>query len=321
MKIKPRITKVNYNVDGVMIDVNYRIIHAHNNLGNAELIILLPGWSINAEAKSAMEIAKAFSQVSNNKVLIIDTKPDKIVKDALYKEAKAVKNLILKLKPQKIIIAGYSEGGIKAVNLTILMQKITDIKIDGLVLMEPMGLYNQNSKQQVVGGFLKDSLINTPIAITKRVLLRKNPESIKNGVLAIGDVFSGFIKEVSRNKLNYPKRMMAQLDEMIYKSTRLKDIAVPVIIIQGINDPVSNPQKLIPDFEKLDEQTNYLERGSKNPLREKYLKDNIFKNSPYIRMLVGKIALPNHIMPFEDALRIARASIYLLKEATSTLTQ
>jgi len=219
-----------------------------------------------------MEIAKAFSEIGKRKVLIIDTKTDKIVADALFKEAIAVKNLITKINAKKIIIAGYSEGGIKAINLTTILQTIPLINIEGLVLMESMGLYDQDSKQQVVGGFIKDSLLDTPIAITKRVIIKKDSGSIRKGLTAITDVFFGFIKEIKRVNLKYPNRMMSQLDEMFYKSKRLKDITVPVILIQGINDPVSNPNKLIPDFDKLDENTNYWERGSKNPKREEYLK-------------------------------------------------
>lgn len=318
MSTKSRITRVTFPVKGVDIDINYQTVSPDSeSINNESTIILLPGWSINAHANSAKIIAKAFAQISNNKVIIIDTKPSKIIKDTLYLEALAIKNLIEKSGVKKIIIAGYSEGGIKAVNLTTILQKNPEIEINGLALMEPMGLYTQESKVKVVGGFIKDTFLDTPISIAKRVLLRKDASTIKTALTAGSDILSGMANEIKRSKADYPQKITSQLNEMFYKSKRLKEITVPVILIQGLNDPVSNPKKLIPDFEKLDEKTSIDKRGYKNPYREAYLKKHVFIKSPFIRMLVGKKVLPTHAMPVEDAMRITRASISLIKEANN----
>lgn len=318
MKDKSSITKITFLVNGINIDVNYQTINpSSENVNLEESIILLPGWSLNAHSESAMIIAKAFAEISKQKVIVIDTKPSKIIKDTLYYEAKAIANLIEKSGVKELILAGYSEGGIKAVNLATILQKNNNIKIDGLALMEPMGLYTQKSKIHVVGSFIKDTFLDTPFSIAKRVILRKDASTIKNAMTAGSDVFSGMVDEIGRYQTDYPQKLTSQLDEMFYKSARLKDVEVPIVLIQGLNDPVSNPKKLIPDFETLDEKTSPSERGYKNPHREAYLKKYVFTKSPFVRLLVGKKVLPTHAMPIEDARRIANASISLIKEANS----
>jgi hypothetical protein len=101
-----------------------------------------------------------------------------------------------------------------------------------------------------------------------------------------------------------------------------------VILVQGKDDPISNPDKILPGYEELEDQTLGFGKATSdgiksekpthplyNPIRERYLKDNLFPNSPYVRMMVGEKVVPHHVMPVQDAGRIAKTSLYLIERS------
>jgi hypothetical protein len=73
-------------------------------------------------------------------------------------------------------------------------------------------------------------------------------------------------------------------------------------LINGADDSVSSKEEIAP-----------IKEGAENNirLREQYLKNNVFKQSPYVRMIVPSREA-NHGLPFFRSKSVADASLYLL---------
>ena len=76
-----------YEVSGVNIDVNYRILspkkeHLDSKTGNPispasdTFLVFMPGWAVDAGTKTAEVTGQAFAEAGNQRVFTIDTKPD-----------------------------------------------------------------------------------------------------------------------------------------------------------------------------------------------------------------------------------------------------
>jgi pimeloyl-ACP methyl ester carboxylesterase len=300
-----------YEIEGASVDVNYRSIFPKNSSpdnkqpNSERRIIFLPGWSLDANTKSAATIGQAFSDAGNSEVLIIDTKPNEIVEDSLNKEAEAIARLVKEQGIKNIIIAGYSEGGIRSVDLVSILQRQrkrgeTDISVDGVILMESLGLYEQESALKLATSFVKDGLIDGQIntlnsQVSKREGIGKTEARTARVTM---DVVFGVMREIVRSKgIKYPQRLRSQIEELTDVQKYLDEVKAPVILIQGAKDLVSSPEKILP--------------GYKDKERETALRKELFPNSPYIRMVVGK-RLGTHGMPLYRAEQVAKDSLYLL---------
>lgn len=294
--------------DGVNIDLNYRILSPKKEHSKPpdpnNLIIFLPGWATEAGTKTAGAVGQSFANEANRQTLVIDTKPDKAVNDTLYKEAEAVSRLVKQMGATKITIAGYSEGGIKAVDLAVILQNNPKITIDGVILMESMGLYNEDSKRGFVGRFVGDTLKSSRYLFRRKTLTR--------GANFGTDVFFGWIKDMARTNVKYPQRVMSQVKEMSETQKHVKELTTPVILVHGHENGVSNPEKVVPGYQYLDVMKKDEETGLLYDPRERFLKNTLFPNSPFVRMVTSR-NLPHHTMPVLRAEQVARDSLYLLK--------
>lgn len=308
-----------YEVNGGNVDVNFRVISPNRsnktkdgeNL-SSELIVFLPGWSVDSGTKSAEVVGQAFADSGNTDVIVVDTKPKGKIENSLHYEAEAVSRLIKESGAKKVIIAGYSEGGIKAINLAAIIQSEKDqeesqLLVDGLILMESVGLYNQNSQKKFVAEFIGDTIISSKHLLNKDIRSR----AARFGT----DVLFGMTREAFRTKiLGYPSRVLSQANEMMNVEDSIKDLRMPIVLIQGEDDPVSSPDKVVPEYKEKDSVTKQELSEDKpyNSRREQYLQKNVFPNSPYVRMVVGE-KLSNHGMPVFRAEQVAKDSLYLLE--------
>lgn len=339
---KPRVESRRYEVDGTGITVNYETLHPSgeaikkrekreedfkkrqiaSELKSIEekkpykpaipegepdqAVIFLPGWSLDARTKSAREVGQAFADAGARKVFVVDVKPDRVVDDTLYKEAEAIARLVKESGIKRITISGYSEGGVRAVNLAVILQKqYPEIDVDGVVLMESMGLYDQGSKKGFVGNFVKDS------AVTPTSLL-DHPKTLLKGLRAGTDVLFGMMREARRMGRDYRQRVQSQIREMINTQTHLGEVKVPVILVQGVDDLVSNPDMVIPGYKDLGRMATDEATSEQYDPREKFLQENLFPESPYVRMVTGE-KLAHHAIPMLRAEKIVTDALYLLE--------
>ena len=309
-----------------------------------QAVIFLPGWSLDAGTKSARKVGQAFADAGIRKVFVVDVKPDRVVDDTLYKEAEAIAKLVKDSGVKRLTISGYSEGGVRAINLAVILQKqYPEIVVDGVVLIESMGLYDQGSKKGFVGKFGADSVV-TPFATgkdtgreiltagkhfaqdsyskltdrehkTERKYIQRIKAQVQTGAteLQVGtDVLFGMMKEVRRMGRDYRQRVQSQIREMINIQTHLGEVRVPVILVQGVDDLVSNPEKVIPGYKNLGRMATDEATNEQYDPREKFLQEDLFPESPDVRLVTGEKS-SHHAITILRAEQIAKDSLYLLE--------
>lgn len=337
-----RVKSKRYEIDGIGITVNYETLMptdesvrkrqiasklrdiegkpyrlAIPEANQSEAIFYLNGWSSDAGDESARRAGQAFADTGGTRVFVIDTKPDRIVPNSLSIESRAVAKFVSETFLDKqdtedtensAIIVGYSKGGDMAIDTVTSLQGTLGVNVRGLVLLEPVGLYDQGSKKRFVGNFVKDTFVDTPGPLAKR-LLHGDIKPLARGLRAGTDVLFSMIREIRRINKDYPDRISSEISDMINTNTNLDEIGVPVVIVEGINDPVSDPNKTLPGYRELDDKTlgygksgpngqlsNRLSHALYNPLRDLALRETLFPKSPHVSLVTGR-KLSNHAMP------------------------
>ena len=246
-----------------------------------------------------------------NQALSVTTRAEKVLPDSLYQEARAIRNMIVEKGLKKITLAGHSEGGSKAANLIDILQKENpDIDIGGLILLDPVGLYEQG-KMELALKFSQDTMINTPTT------LLRNPSLTKKALQASSDIIFNIAREIKSTKaLGYPKRISSQIGEMAKANTHYQDVKCPVVLIQGAKDPVSSAERVVPSNQIIEPQTK--EDESVLSQRRKILKETFFPNSPRVDMLVPE-KIGHHGLPHFRSEQISKVTLGLLERIRRTL--
>ncbi len=280
-------------------------------------VIFLPGWAMAADSKVVERLGKAFAEKSKGSAFSITTRAEQLpgTEDALYREALAIGKFIKEKGLSDVVIAGHSQGGDKAIDLITILQEDPELYVRGLVLLGSVGLYEQ-TPGVLAKNFVVDSMAKTPITLTKKLV--SNPGAVAQGLRASNSIVSGIFKEIARSGTESVQRMKDEVSVMAQKNARLNQIRVPVILMSGAEDVVSNPNRIIPpgEEERMIEEWKRKDEaaGTETHIdpREKFLQENVFPESPYIRMLVPE-KLGHHGLPLFRSESVANASLYLLK--------
>lgn len=313
-----------YEIDGNKVTVSWKEFSPTKEHPTDEAVIFFPGWSA-GNSKTLEDLTKGFAEDSGRKALSVTTRANEVIPDSLYQEAKALRQMIVEKGLKKLTLAGHSEGGTKAVNLVdILQRENPEIDIQGLILLDPVGLYEQG-KFELARKFTTDTLVTTPITITKDVF--KNPSLVRKGFQAGTDIIFNMVREMGSTRLvGYPKKLWSQISEMAKANTHYQDVTCPVVLIQGEKDPISSHKRVIPTDQIVEPQTK------EDPVillqRRKILKETFFPNSPQVDMLVPR-KVGHHGIPHFRSEQIAKVSLGLLdrywrnanKPAVQTTTQ
>lgn len=290
-----------YEIDSNKITVSWREFSPTNKESpQDEAVIFLPGWSA-GNARTLDNLVQQMSEDSERKSFLITTRPEKVMQDSLYQEAQAIKKLIVEKGLKKIILAGHSEGGSKAVNLIDILQKENpEINIEGLILLDPVGLYEQGGLE-LAGKFALDSMIKTTGS------LARHPSLAIKGLQASSDIIFNMAKEIAATKVvGYPNRLLNQIKEMARANTHYEDVKCPVVLIQGEQDPVSSHERVIPTEQEAEDPNKRLIP------RRKILKETFFPNSPQVDMLVPR-KIGHHGIPHFRSEQISRVTLGLLE--------
>lgn len=263
----------------------------------AKAVIFLSGWSMDAESESIRDLSQSFADYAAEPAYIISTRSiNPPGPDALYYEADAVRQLIEEKHLSDVVISGQSQGGDKAIDLVNLLQeKNRDTVVKGLVLIDSVGLYGQG-KGELTRKFSKDFLVNTPRGVLKSI--KSHKPFLRQSLQAATDVVFEIIREMKRSLGGYPQRLSMEIENMAKFNRRIENVKAPVVLVHGAEDPVSDPRKIAP-----------VEKPSE---REAYLKANIFKSSPYVRMVVAEKAGHHGLALFRPE-SVAKASLYMLE--------
>lgn len=289
-----------FNIDGenISVKVNKEVRPNVEGFKDDEAVIFLPGWSAGT-AKTLNYLTERFAEDNKSAAYSLATRPEHVIGDSLYQEARAVSEWSKARKFKKVIMVGHSEGGPKAINLIDILQKEnTDIQVAGLILLDSVGLYEQGAGE-IAAKFAWDTLVKTPKTIAANVF--KNPSLIVKGLQASTDIIFNIAREIKRSGVDYPNRLVNQIKEMSAKNTHLADVKCPVVLIQGAEDPVSSPKRIIPRAEDRRLWST----------RRKFLKEVFFPSAEDISMLTPS-RIGHHGLPHFRSEQISKAALYLL---------
>ena len=155
--------------------------------------------------------------------------------------------------------------------------------------------------------FIKDALIKTPQSIAKSPITKNDVVNSKNSIMMI---LRNVSSEIIESKGNYINRFKRELEEISEINKNAANIKTPIIIISGEEDSISERKYFMPK----DEEDRLKEKFGELPIsdiREHYLKENLFMNSPYIRM-ISPTKYGTHSLPFFKPKSIANISKGLL---------
>lgn len=268
----------------------------HENKGKG--IIFLPGYGVEAGYNSVKEINEAYVKYGHKPVYSISTRTEE-VKDmpsvtemsSLHYEAEAITNFIKDKGLTEVAVAGYSQGGGKTMEMLAIMQEEhPEIKLSKLTLFDSTGLAHQTASQ-LKRNFFKDATLTPP--------------GIKPIRAGLDILFSAF-KESFRSNTDFFKRINRDAAAMAELSTSAEKLRMPIVLVQGENDMVSDVNEIIPNQEAMLRD------------REGYLKEHLFKSSPYVRMIIGK-KQSHHGMPTYRSDQVVKTSEYMHDRYARTL--
>jgi pimeloyl-ACP methyl ester carboxylesterase len=276
---------------GLTAKIDYKITESVD--GNPqEAVIFLAGLQMSPDSETVRPLSESYAESSNRNTYTIqsqlltesnDAATDDL--DLFYEEARAIGEFIKDRGLKDVIIAGYSVGGMRGIDLANVLKNDPEVKVRGLILLSSPGLYEQEE------GALKSNLIKDSL-FTPQEVVRRQGEYGK----AFGRGLAGAMSLA--NVLFKGNKVKREFDEMEQYNNRVENIDVPVVVIVGAQDQVVEADKIVPP--EIDPRD-----------REEYLKQNIFKESPYVKMVVAD-KLGKHGLPVFRAESVAAASIGLL---------
>ncbi len=225
---------------------------------------------------------------------------------------------------KNVVLAGYSQGAMRAIELAKLMQgEGSEASVEGLVLLEPTGLYQQGEFELAMN-FVLDSAVKTPLGLVK------NREYIRRGMGVLREFLPRGVPTPPDAPFLDAPSLRKQIAVMSKVHPDLGDIQVPVVLMQGEHDIVSAHGKVVPNEveEQNSERKSYINKlqslrrqlGKKwnefefprfEDLRETFLKQHIFPKSPYVKMMIPERAGHHGVAIFRPE-EVAKTSLYML---------
>lgn len=274
----------------------------------SEALVLFLGWGPNEKAPSYEELANSLADSFGRRVLLVNTRPEGLIENSLFHEAEATYQFLKDMGINDVIVAGYSQGGAKAVNLAVISQESSTINPEALILLAPVGL-NSQTPGHLLAAFALDTVGQTMLRIsTEKVVGKSKGErnrvgKVRQSLRSAIDLVSGATGEVVRSKTEYPKRLAHEIREMVQQNPRLEEIKIPIILIQGKHDKPVGP--------KDDLNRGQMAKQDEEGAVKKALQA-LFPNSPYINRVLAE-RTSNHALVLLRSPQIARVASYLLE--------
>lgn len=281
-------------------------------------VIVMPGWG-NTRLKTMESLSQSFAENAEAPAYLITTRSEERGKkdtgeiDFLYEEASAISEFAKKQGIHEITLAGHSQAASRMIDVASILQNDSDMQIRGVVLMGPVGLYEQHPAA-LAGRYVRHGSIGIPVDVMKA-----SPEVRAIWKEGNVDASETFKEEIGRSGLGpeYWRRLMGEVAEMAQGNQHARELRVPIVVMVGADDTVANRERLVPAEE---EKLVRIEMGEDPGLhndrtaraREQIIKENFFPESPYVRMIVPT-KLGNHLVQIFRPESVAKVSMYLLE--------
>ncbi|HUV46617.1 MAG TPA: alpha/beta hydrolase [Candidatus Bathyarchaeia archaeon] len=291
-----------------------------------EALVLFHGWGFTEKARSYDELANGLAKCFKRRVLLVDTRAEKLVEDSLYHEAKAVHQFLKEMGISDVVAAGYSRGGAEAVNFAAIPQieKAKEAPSDeefcgigALLLVAPVGLRAQ-TPNELIETFMED-LKGTRKKIMEEKIVgqhgagkeskygeyeeRGRVGKIMKIVKAGGDIIGGLGGEVVRSNVRYRQRFDHQVEEMAQLNPRLARVNVPVVLIQGKYDLPAGPETALAKGQMAEQDPSGIVKKTLSSL---------FPGSPYVTRVLAERS-GNHAFALVRSEQLARVMHYLFQ--------
>lgn len=226
------------NIGKDKVEISWaKFIPEGKHFDSTKAVLFLQGWPWKSDATTIWDQPKMLAQEFGIPCYEVDTKVDRISPDALSIEAEAIRQFIEQQKLTDVTVFGHSEGAIRAANLAVLLeQKNPDIKTNGVVLANPMGLYPQSFFKELAPNFAAEV-----IKIEPKEQNPKMPHTFQIWLQTIVD----FVKSVPKNPIRFGHDMI----EMMKVNEKFKQIKAPVMVMATEKDFVSDYRKYLPEEE------------------------------------------------------------------------
>lgn len=292
---KEKTTKIeNYSCkleSGLGVQIDYKKFESAESDPD-KVVIFLAGLQMNPDDNTLKNLSESYSESSGRDTYTLQSHltqksseelDDEV--DLFYEEARGIADFIKAKGFKDVIIAGYSVGGVRGIDLAHFLRDEPDVTVEGLILLSSPGMYQQEADS------IKSNLLRDSIMTPGKVMQEQGSyvKAFKRGLHGAYSLLNVLVKG---------SKIKREFSEMEQYNQRVEDVDVPVVIIQGAQDQVVEAEKIVPsDIESRD--------------REEYLKENIFKNSPHVKMVVAD-KYGKHGLPVFRAESVASVSVGLL---------
>jgi pimeloyl-ACP methyl ester carboxylesterase len=277
-------------------------------------VIFIPGWGFSEHAEAINPLCQALANFSHDTTYAVDTRAERIVPQTLLYEAEAVRRFLQVKCVKNVVVVANSHGGGQAGELVVLLQKKnSDIHIEGLILLDSMALYTQ-TVEEVVRNYPRE-MLNQRVDLKHLTQLKgnqslqtQNRKYLREGSLEI-------LSEILHSHIQYPHRLLNEIQGMINTNPHLGDIEVPVVLVHGAHDMLSQPARIIPYQERPRVAGRPFIENVQQDVgneREAFLRGSLFHKSPYVRMIVPEKAGSHGLLSVRPQ-SVARSSLYLLE--------
>lgn len=286
---KEAIRPETYMVEGAKVQLRWTETSPKEskNLDPKRAIVFIPAWNWLPEVQIVKDISQKVADHSGQRVYTVSSKTDQLGPNSRLTEAKGMAQFLAKHNLSEIIVIGHSEGGLKATDLVATLEKSSpQTVIDGLVLMDSMGLYEQESKM------LRKNFINDPIKIAPKEFKDTGvtPPPMRESATQL---LYGIWQDLKFFGKNYPKKLKEEIAAMAQLNPRLQEIKAPVLIITGERDYVSDHRKYVPEEEinnrvdpALSNQSKQGQMFKRGKARREYLRESILPSVENVAMIV-----------------------------------
>lgn len=300
-----------YEIEGTGIDVAWKVFQpqtARKPGTSNKAVVYLPGWGYNEQANAIEPLCQNLADYSQTTTYALDTRTESVIPHSLLLEARADRQFIEEKGIEDITIVGHSQGGSQAIHLTSLLQD--RMHVNSLILLDAVGLYTQslcellrNYVQEIFNSAIKTEHSFNIDQVT--LLKAQNKQYMREG---IAEIYRQM--RLDERIDHYLKRLWNELTEICILNPSVQEIRVPIVIIHGAKDLISQLSKIIPAQEGRPD-SSYIQSIHE---REQFLQEHLFPKSPSIKMLVAK-KRGDHGLPANRPDEVARCSLYLLERS------
>lgn len=210
----------------------------------SEIALFLVGAPMRAKASVTWGTPRGLAEASKVRAYTLDARPKgRFEQNSIVLEVEAIRRFLEELNKQgvsKITIFGHSIGARKGIDLVVALEEQNpNLKINGLVLSNPMGFYEQ--EPGLVGRWQKEA--NNQ----KRI---KNPNVPHEPMPKIGlQLVQSVITDAMQTRLGFKKWVEEQFEALKTVDPNLSKIKAPTVLLLGDLDLVSEADKVLSEEE------------------------------------------------------------------------